>query len=314
MQAPLVKLDSPIRLGMIGMTAGNGHPYSWSAIINGFSLAAFRQLCPFPGIVEYLGKEKESQRIQAAQVTHVYCNQLEDAKKVAQCALIPNVVEKPEEMLGQIDALIIATDIGAEHVERARPFVEAGLPIFIDKPLCDRQADLQVFSGWLKQGLAIMSSSSLRYCKELRPYHGCCSELGQLRHIFAPMAKQWETYGIHALEAVYPILGPGFVSIQSLGETDARVLLLKHRSGCLVSIACIEDLHYGGAICLGGTHGHKEILFSDTYQAFRDQLLDFINFLQSGVRPYPFSETEELMRLLIGGIESQQQGNIEVLI
>ncbi|NMA42548.1 MAG: Gfo/Idh/MocA family oxidoreductase [Oligosphaeraceae bacterium] len=313
-QALPLSLESPIRLGMMGMTAGNGHPYSWSAIVNGFCLDEFKQLCPFPGIIEYLSKEKETQKISGVQVTHVYCNQLEDAEKVARCAMIPNVVDAPEKMLGQIDALIIATDIGSEHVERARPFVEAGLPLFIDKPLCDNRADLQFFTRLVEQGYPIMSSSSMRYCKELRPYHGNCSELGSLRHVFVPMAKQWETYGIHALEAIYPIMGPGFVSIQSLGEANARVLLLKHRSGCLATIASIYDLRYGGAICLGGTHGHKLLQTSDTYQAFRDQLLDFIGFLRSGIRPYPFSETEELMRLIIGGIESQQQGNIEVLI
>ena len=28
--------DKPIRLGILGMTEGNAHPFSWSAIINGY--------------------------------------------------------------------------------------------------------------------------------------------------------------------------------------------------------------------------------------------------------------------------------------
>lgn len=28
--------DKPIRLGMLGMTEGNAHPFSWSAMINGY--------------------------------------------------------------------------------------------------------------------------------------------------------------------------------------------------------------------------------------------------------------------------------------
>ena len=27
--------DQPIRIGMLGMTEGNAHPFSWSAMING---------------------------------------------------------------------------------------------------------------------------------------------------------------------------------------------------------------------------------------------------------------------------------------
>lgn len=34
--APLVKDPAEIRLAMLGMLEDNGHPYSWSAIINGY--------------------------------------------------------------------------------------------------------------------------------------------------------------------------------------------------------------------------------------------------------------------------------------
>ena len=33
--SPLVS-SSPIRIAMLGMVEGNGHPYSWSAIFNGY--------------------------------------------------------------------------------------------------------------------------------------------------------------------------------------------------------------------------------------------------------------------------------------
>ena len=39
----------PIRLAMLGMVDGNGHPYSWSAIFNGYDRAAMAG-CPFAGI------------------------------------------------------------------------------------------------------------------------------------------------------------------------------------------------------------------------------------------------------------------------
>ena len=39
---------------MLGMIAGNGHPYSWSAIINGYDRAAMAR-CPYAGIPVYLG-------------------------------------------------------------------------------------------------------------------------------------------------------------------------------------------------------------------------------------------------------------------
>jgi hypothetical protein len=55
--AALVKDPENIRLGIIGMTEGNGHPYSWSAIFNSYDMDAMTRECPFPGIPEYLKKE-----------------------------------------------------------------------------------------------------------------------------------------------------------------------------------------------------------------------------------------------------------------
>ena len=57
-----------------------------------------------------------------------------------------HVVDAPEDVIGKVDAVIIATDRGDEHVWRAKPFVEAGLPVFVDKPLADNQDDLQQFN------------------------------------------------------------------------------------------------------------------------------------------------------------------------
>ena len=42
--------------GIIGISPGNGHPYSWAAIFNGCDRERMAK-CPFPVIAEYLGKQ-----------------------------------------------------------------------------------------------------------------------------------------------------------------------------------------------------------------------------------------------------------------
>ena len=70
---------------------------------------------------------------------------------MARCSLIENVVNKPEDMIGQVDAVICATDIGSEHVDRCRPFIEADIPMFIDKPLVDNEKTFRLFVKWRKK-------------------------------------------------------------------------------------------------------------------------------------------------------------------
>ena len=134
------------------MVEGNGHPYSWSAIFNGYNEEEMMK-CPYAGISEYLSKEpNENLSIPGANVTHIWTDDLGDAEKVAKASLIPNVVRAPEDVIGEVDAVIIATDKGYEHIQRCRMFVEAGIPVFIDKPLTDNKKDLDTFSSWVKDG------------------------------------------------------------------------------------------------------------------------------------------------------------------
>ncbi len=302
-----------IRLAMLGMVDGNGHPYSWSAIFNGYDPGEMSR-CPYPGIPAYLDKEpKETLQIPDARVTHVWTDDPADAPRVAHASLIPNVVNRPEEVIGKVDAVIVATDKGGEHVARCRPFVEAGLPLFVDKPLADNEEDLKTFSRWVASGSAILSSSCMRYAKEFMPWRLSTHELGSLRFACATTPKSWERYGIHALEGVYSILGPGFLSARNTGSVERAVVHCRHRIGADVVIVASADMLGGfGALQLCGTAGHVATMFSDTFHAFKAQLAAFIQYLRTGELPFPFAETQELMKVIIAGIRSREQGHREV--
>ena len=307
--------DKDLSISMLGMVDGNGHPYSWSAIFNGYDRDAMAA-CPYATIPEYLGKQpEETFGIAGAHVTHVWTDDPEDAPKVARASLIPNVVERAEDVIGHVDAVIVATDKGREHVERCRPFVEAGLPVFVDKPLVDNAEDLRTFKGWIAEGKAILSSSAMLYSKEYRPYHISTHELGQLRYATITTAKTWERYGIHALSGVYPVFGPGFVSARNTGTIDRNIVHFKHACGADVVVVAIDDMYGGfGYMQICGTAGSVQIAGGDTYYAFKAQLEAFVNYLRTGQRPFPFSQTDELMRMLIAGIRSREQDGSEVLL
>ena len=312
----LVRDVNNIKLGIIGMTEGNGHPYSWSAMFNKYDRKAMTEECPFAGIPVYLNKEDyDSIGIPGARVEYVYCDDRADAEHVAKLSLIPNVVDRPEDMIGRIDAVIIATDIGSEHVRRALPFIEAGLPVFIDKPLCDNRQDLEFFRKAVADGAPIISSSSMRYCKEIAPYfHGNYREIGELRFATMTMPKKWSTYGIHALEAIYAVTGGGYQSIRNTATGERNIVHLKHRNNFDVVIASCKDIMYNPNILLCGTQGTLEIKLQDSYTSFRNQLVAFVDYLKTGVRPMPFSETEELMKMVIGGLESRERDGQEIML
>ena len=62
----------------------------------------------------------------------------EHARKVQEEGKVPLLVEKPEDMLGEVDAVIIMNRHAKYHCRYARLFLENKIPTFIDKPFsCD---------------------------------------------------------------------------------------------------------------------------------------------------------------------------------
>ena len=306
---------SELRLAMLGMIEGNGHPYSWSAIVNGYDPGEMAK-CPYAGIPAYLGRQPlESVRIPGARVTHIWTDDPADAPLVAKASLIQNIVSKPEDVIGHVDAVVIATDDGNDHVPRARPFIEAGLPVFIDKPMATNVDDLRQFVQWQRAGKVLLSTSGMRYAREMQLSHDQKTHLGDLRWITSFTCKTWERYGIHALEAVYPLLGPGFVSAQSQHQPGSDLVQLRHESGAQVTLAAVHDA-YGsfGAVHLYGTKGDLPLKLADTYSAFRSQLVAFIDMLRTGQPPFAFEQTIELMAIIIAGIESRKRDGAAVSI
>ena len=225
------------------------------------------------------------------------------------------VVSKPDDVIGQVDAVVVATDDGDDHVRRARPFIEAGLPLFIDKPMATNLDDLRQFVKWQREGKVLLSTSGMRYAPEMKLSDAQRMHLGDLRWITSFTCKTWERYGIHALEAVYPLLGPGFVSAQTQQQSGSDIVHLRHQGGAQITLAAIHDA-YGsfGGVHLYGTKGDLALKLTDTYSAFRAQLVAFIDMLRTGQPPFDFAQTIELMAIIIAGIESRKQNGATVSV
>lgn len=307
MSKPLVHNPDNIRLAMLGMVEGNGHPFSWSAIINGRYDSAKMADCGYPVIPQYLDAQpKENLGLPGAEVTHVWCDDPADTARVAEACHITYQLEQATDAIGQVDAVVIATDIGHEHLERARPFIEAGLPVFIDKPLTDNQDDLEQFIAWNKAGKRFMSSSAMRYSPPYVALRNRLDEVGDVRLIVMTMCKYWENYGIHALEAVYPFLRPGgWETVRNTVQDGANVVHAHHADGVEVLMPVVKDMFGAfGRLSISGTKGHLAAKSDDTFTAFKTQLATFVEYLRTGERPVPFEQLIEQMKVIIAAIQS----------
>src|SRR5262249_37353291 len=141
------------------------------------------------------------------------------------------LVDRPQDMIGKVDGMLIESQEGGAHWERARPFLEAGLPCYIDKPFTCGVADAhKIVDLARKKKLPVFSSSSLRYAPELVAFcedgqHG--KVLGALAYGPAPLFEKDARlnpglfhYGIHAVEILYTLMGPGCRRVTCTHEKD----------------------------------------------------------------------------------------------
>jgi predicted dehydrogenase len=182
---------------------------------------------------------------------------------------------------------------------------ELACPFFVDKPLATNIQDLGRFVAWRQEGKIIMSSSGLRYSPEVAVLRG-----KSWRWLTGVTCKTWERYGIHVLEPIATVVGPGFERVRATRRTGSFHAEIEHRSGTVISLTAIAE-GYGSAFVLHGydDHGHSAVEMRDTYSAFRAQLVGFLTAVAGlGPEPVAFAETVELMATVIAARESADNG------
>lgn len=145
---------------------------------------------------------------------------------------IPRVYDSLEALAAEVDCAIIHGCNWDTHVAKARPFVEAGKSVLIDKPLAGNLRDLAQLRQWVDDGVRITGSSSLRFCRETAEWLAQpVAERGTPHTVLCGCAVDEYNYGIHAYSMLTGILGPGVASVKHLGSGVQRRLQVNWTDG-----------------------------------------------------------------------------------
>ncbi len=141
------------------------------------------------------------------------------AEKFAADHNIPKVYASLAEMVPEVDCAIIHGCDWDTHVDKARPFVEAGKAVLLDKPMAGSVRDIRQICAWAKQGARISGGSSLRFCYETQEFLAKpVEERGTPHTVLCGCAVDEFNYGIHAYSMLAGILGSGACCVRHLGQ------------------------------------------------------------------------------------------------
>ncbi len=136
----------------------------------------------------------------------------------------PKVCETLEELTVDIDAAYLADSSspgeGSDHLELARPFLEKGIPTFVDKPFATTLDDAREIVRLAKaNGTVVMSASILSHCDESRHFKNRFAEIGDAGVLFVKGASGAISAVIHTICAAQGVFGCDVEAVESMGET-----------------------------------------------------------------------------------------------
>lgn len=235
--------------------------------------------CGFPVIPRYLEKKSyPDDFIDNAKVTHIWTQDSRLSEKIAKASKISYCVQEFEDLIGSVDAVLLARDDSENHLRFAKPFLEAGIPIYIDKPLALSVDEAESLLGLQSYSGQIFSCSALRYADELRPTISKLKSIGEIKTIVGCTPKSWNKYSIHVIEPLLGLLKDEDRVVKSSRwvSGDRTSLHLQFSSGIDAQVTAMGDSIIPITLKIIGSAGCIDMEFNDAFQCFKKALEDFI--------------------------------------
>lgn len=232
-----------------------------------------------------------------------------------------------EKRCGTIEELADCVDIGFvqscnwdKHVQQAMPFIERGKPVFIDKPIVGTMADCWRLESLAAEGVVILGSSSARYAEEIAAFGSQPEEeRGKIMHVYGTCGVDEFNYGIHIVEALGGLLGPGAVSCRCVGAISmegkrCEIFLVRFGSGVAATYATFHGAWQPFEIVITtSTSTHQfRIDTSRIYGALLDHICDFMESGKSALAPV--ATLSESVKIMLAGRLSRARGGAEIAL
>lgn len=213
-------------------------------------------------------------------------------------------------LCGKVDAILLESVDGRQHLAQARQAFRCGKPVFIDKPLASTLADAREIARLAKDAnIPWFSSSALRFdhivtnTKQPDPIGvttwgpGPTSPTHQLE-------MSW--YAIHAVEILYALMGTGCQEVSFLAGKDSDVVSGKWNTGAVGSVRTLRPYGEFGAVVFTPKKATPNPPgYKFTYKPLVTEIVKFFQTKQAPIKP---EETLEMFAFMDAAQRSKEAG------
>lgn len=229
------------------------------------------------------------------------------------------IINEPEQMLGKIDAAMITCRDGKYHAKYARPFIEAGLPVFIDKPFTvDAQEALELVqlakekNSLMVGGSAVKSSYDILMLKNAVEKDRSSVKGGNM---VAPVSMKNEYsgfyfYASHLAEMCLNTFGYSPKAVTAKENNDNVVAMVEYENYTVSLLFASGIAKYFGQVVNADGIYSREVDISIIY---KHECEEFANMLRNGKMKYSYEELIKPVYLLNAIYESYTTGKRVVI-
>ena len=223
-------------------------------------------------------------------VTHVWGETPDDAKDAQERGLIPNIVQEPEDMIGQVDAAIVDHRHPKYHLPAVRPLLEAGIPLFVDKPFCYRLDEGKEFLARARElNVPVCSFSVLPKQASFAQLQEDVRELGRIISVVSTGPCDIDSeyggvffYGIHQVDMVVRLLDQDITHVQLNRGEQNHTATLYSASGAISTMNLVGEGRVGFHVSVIGEKGRTDRVIGYDENTYLTGVLDFCLMFSAG--------------------------------
>ena len=230
------------------------------------------------------------QLVSGFSVTHVWGETPDDAKDAQERGLIPNIVQDPEDLIGQVDAAIVDHRHPKYHLPAVRPLLEAGIPLFVDKPFCYRLDEGKEFLARARElNVPVCSFSVLPKQASFAQLQEDVRELGRIISVVSTGPCDIDSeyggvffYGIHQVDMVVRLLDQDITHVQLNRGEQNHTATLYSASGAISTMNLVGEGRVDFHVSVIGEKGRTDRVIGYDENTYLTGVLDFCRMFSTG--------------------------------
>ncbi|HSH17034.1 MAG TPA: Gfo/Idh/MocA family oxidoreductase [Verrucomicrobiae bacterium] len=217
-----------------------------------------------------------------------------------------------EELCQNVDAVMLMSVDGRPHLWQAIPVIQAGKPLYIDKPMAGSLGDvIAIFKLAKTHNVPLFSSSSLRYGRNTQAVRGGAIGKVLSAETTSPFSVEpkhpdmfW--YAVHGAESLFTVMGTGCESVKRGTNAAGELVVTGTWTGERTGVYR-EAKGYGGI-----AKGEQGDMAVGAYDGYAPLVVEVVKFFKTRKVPVPAEETIEIFAFMEAADESKRRGGAEV--